>query len=222
MLSALRKKYELGKYILTREGLLPFIEAAFLFPLRLLANYENLYIYELPLTEQRAEGLAPAANNFKFETISTGQQLRELTARGFDIGIHFVSAEERLNKGAVMFCVFVGKELAHIRWVAATAEAKDSIVEIPCRVDFSNGEVYLGWSETVPRYRRKGLLVYTYFEIAKYLRKDGRTKVRAIVEKSNTASRNAHAKLGGRICVEGRYLRLLWWKFWREKPFISE
>jgi len=222
MLSALRKKYELGKYILTREGLLPFIEVAFLFPLRLLAAYKNLYIYELLLTEQRAKGFLPEVPNFTFEIISTGQQLRDLTARGFDFGIHFVSAEERLNKGAVMFCVFVGKELAHIRWIAATAEAKDSIVEIPCRVDFSKGEVYLGWSETVPRYRRKGLLVYTYFEIAKYLRKDGRTKVRAMVTKSNAASRNAHAKLGGRICAEGRYLRLLWWKFWKEKTFIPE
>jgi hypothetical protein len=220
MTSVLRRKYELGKYILMREGLLPFIKKAFSFPLRSLIDYKDLYIYELLLNEQVADVSTAEVGNLKFEMISTTKQLLELTACGFDFGIHIIGAEERLNRGALMFCVFVGNELAHMRWVATTAAARDSIVEIPCEVDFSNNEVYLGWSETDPKYRRKGLFLYNHAKIRKFMVERGISKGRILIKKSNIVSQQATVRLGGRIRAEGLYLRLLRWKFWKEKPII--
>jgi hypothetical protein len=38
-----------------------------------------------------------------------------------------------------------------------------------------------------------------------------------IVEKSNLAPKRPTIKVGGKIYAEGRYLKILWWRSWREK-----
>jgi len=45
---------------------------------------------------------------------------------------------------------------------------------------------------------------------------------RTLVEKGNLASLNSLPKVGGRIYGEGRYLRILGWKSWKEKPVVRE
>ena len=40
---------------------------------------------------------------------------------------------------------------------------------------------------------------------------------RSAIAKKNIASQKGRAKFSPRIYAEGRYLKILWWKFWREK-----
>lgn len=95
-------------------------------------------------------------------------------------------------------------------------------IKIPCKVDFSKGEVYLGWVETNPRYRRLGLSMYVIIEKLELLKEMGKTTGKCIVERSNLASRNMTIKVGGKVYGEGRYLKILWWKSWREKPAVQQ
>jgi len=43
-----------------------------------------------------------------------------------------------------------------------------------------------------------------------------------LVEKGNLASLKGLPKAGGRVYGEGRYLKILWWKSWKEKPSIQQ
>ena len=218
MKSSLRLKYKTGKYILQKEGLIPFIKQGISFVVRCFFSYETYYLYRPTLYEASEVEPTPKIQNFTLEIISTREQVDELVANGFDLGFHMIGIEERLNKGAIAFCVFVERDLAYIAWVAMSEEAKNSLTELPYPVDFLNGEAYQGWSETSPRYRRMGIGRYVRFKKLQYLRDRGRTLHPYVVSKSNLTSQEFETKVGAKCCGEGRYLKLLWWKFWKEKP----
>ncbi len=222
MSSYLRQKYQAGKYILQKEGLLPFVMEGIRFLRRCVFVHERYYMYEIPLNEPTKFEAAPKIQNFIFEIVPTNQRLDGLVAQGFDFGIHGIRAREKLDKGALMFCIFVEKELASIHWAATTQEAMNVQIKIPYKVDFSNSEAYLGWVETNPRYRRLGLFMYIFSEKLRLLAMMGKTTGKCFVARNNIASRKATIKCGGRIYSEGRYLKILWWKSWKEKPVVSE
>jgi len=127
-----------------------------------------------------------------------------------------------LDKGALMFCIFIGKELACIHWAATTREAMDSLIKVHYKVDLQNNEAYLGWSETTPKYRHLGLSQYLISEKLKFFTAMGKTTGKWTVVKGNRAPQRLTIKIGGRIYGEGRYLKILWWKSWKEKPVVWE
>ena len=218
----LRQKYERGRYILQREGLFPFVKTAFGFLVRRLFIYKSFYMYEIPLNESMKFESTPKIQNFVFEIITTGQRLNELVAQDFDFGVHIFGAEKMLNNGSIMLCVFVENELACIHWVATTQEAMNVQTKILYKVDFSNSEAYLGWVETNPQYRCLGLSMYVILEKFKFLKTVGKTTGKCIAEKGNLASQKMTIKAGGRCYGKGRYLKILWWNFWKEKPVTRE
>jgi hypothetical protein len=222
MSSYVQRKYELGKYILQKEGFVAFLVKGVRFLAERLFIRVSYYMFEIAVNDSTKLESKPKIQDFAFETILTGQRLKELVAQGCDFGIHIFNAEEKLNNGAIMSCVFVGKELACIHWAAATQKTMNILTEIPYKVDFSNSEAYLGWSETNPKYRRLHLSSYLYWEEKKFLVKMGKTTGRTLVEKSNLASLKCLFKAGGRVHGEARYLRISWWKSWKEKPVVRE
>jgi len=222
MSSYLRQKYQAGKYILQKEGLLPLVAEVIRLLRKCVFVHERYFMYEMPLNEPMKFEAAPKIQNFVFEIVPTNQHLDELVAQGFDFGIHGIRAREKLDKGALMFCIFVEKELACIHWAAATQEAMNVLIKVSYKVDFSSNEVCLGWSETNPKYRRLLLSRYNYSEEGKFLVRMGKTIGRTLVEKRNLASLKGLPKAGGRVYGEGRYLKILWWKSWKEKPVVSE
>jgi hypothetical protein len=222
MSSYLRQKYQAGKYILQKEGLLPLVTEVIRFLRRCVFVHERYYMYELPLNEPMKFEPTPKIQNFVFEIVPTNQRLKELAAQGFDFGIQDIRAREKLDKGALMFCAFDGNKLACIHWAAATQEAMESLIEVHVKVDFLNNEVYLGWVETNPQYRRLGLSMYVISEKVRLFATMGKTTGKGIVEKGNLPSQKITIKAGGRIYSEGRYLKILWWKSWKEKPVVSE
>jgi len=160
--------------------------------------------------------------DFAFELVPTSRRLDELAAQGFEFGIQGIRARKMLDKGALMFCIFVAKELSCVHWAATTREAMDSLIKVHCKVDLQNNEVYLGWSETTPKYRYLGLSQYLISEKMKLFKTMGKTTGKWIVAKSNLASQGLTTKIGGKVYAEARYLRILWWKSWKEKPAVQQ
>jgi hypothetical protein len=207
---------------LQKEGLLSFVMEGIRFLRRCVFIHEMYYMYEMPLNEPMKFVSTPKIQDFVFEIITTGQRLDELVAQGFDFGVHGIRARDKLDKGALMFCIFVGKELASIHWAATTQEAMNVQIKIPYKVDFSNSEAYLGWVETNHQYRRLGLSTYVISEKVRLFATMGKTTGKGIVEEGNLPSQKLTIKAGGKVYAEGRYLRILWWKSWKEKPVIQE
>jgi len=209
-------------WILRKDGLTPFIKQGFLFLIRCLFSYQTFYLYREILDNKLDEvESTPKIHNFALKIISANEQTDELMASGFDFGSFVISADRRLDRGAIAFCALVERKLTHICWVAMTEQAKDSITDIPYPVDFSNNEAYLGRTVKNLKYWRMGNFSVTivYLKAMQFLWRSGKTVCRFVVSKNNLITQNVLAKrIGARPCGEGRYLKLLWWKFWKEKP----
>lgn len=209
-----------GKTILREEGVVPFIKQTLLFLISPLFRRETYYIYEKDLNELSEFDFTPKIQSFTLKIVSTPEQVDELIAEGFDINCYLDAEEikERISRRAVLFCVFVGKEFAHVTWGALAEKAKKEIDKLPFQVDFQKGEACSGASLTKPEYRGKGIFSYTYSYIFPYLVKQGFVKDKFTISESNISSQKAHAKFSPTITGKGRYLKLLWWEFWKEKP----
>ena len=208
-----------SKEILRRDGLLPFIKRAFLFSvsyLGVLFRYGNYYIYEKTLNETNEFEFTPKIQNVTLMTISTIKELDRLISKGYDFKMR--NFERNIEMGALPFCAFVGLELAHVTWIAQSEEAKRCVDYLPFKVNFQAGEVCSGASFTNPQYRGRGLLSYVHSFIFPYLSKEEFLKYKFTINKKNITSQKAHAKFNPVVIGEGRYLKILWWEFWKENP----
>jgi len=218
MMSRLTALLGRAKEILQQEGLTPLLRRGFGFVAGWFFQYGTYYLYEHTLKQRNGADFIPRLQNFTFKMVSTNQEADELAASGLEFRSRDGTDRDRLDKGAIAFCVFVGRELVHIGWVAMTQQAKDAMKELPYAVDFSKNEACSGATVTSPDYRGMGLMAYGYFKRLEFLREMGRARCRAAVAKSNIASQRGHAKLNPKLYAEARYLRILWWRFWEEKP----
>lgn len=218
MTSRLHLRYKTAREILQKAGLITFIKRGFSFLLQCFFIYETYYLYTPALNEAGEVELTPRIKNFTLEVISQKQHFEELVANGFNFEFHTIGITEKLNKGAIALCAFVDGDLAYMAWIAMSEEAKNSLSILPYKVDFLNNEAYFGWSETSPRYRRKGIGRYARFKMLQYLRERGRTLHPYVVSKSNLTAQMFEASIGAKRCGEALFLRILCCKFWKEKP----
>ncbi len=222
MVSTLVAMLKRAKDILQTEGLKPLLTRGFDFVEDWSFVYGDYYLYEYTLKERNEADFLPGIKDFTLKIISSNEEADELAeAIGFDFRRRFVRARSMLDKGAIAFCIFARGEIAHIGWVALSEEAHKAVDSLPYKVDFLNHEACTGGTLTIPEYRSKGLMAYGYFKRFEFLRGKGILVSRNAVDKSNIASRKAHAKFGPRIYAEAKYLRLLWWHFWKEKPLAQ-
>ncbi|MGB2800333.1 MAG: hypothetical protein WBC82_10900 [Dehalococcoidia bacterium] len=89
-------------------------------------------------------------------------------------------------------------------------------------MDFATNEAYSGSLWTRPEYRGRGFTAYCYFKALEFMRVRGKVVSRASIDVNNVVSQRATGKIGTNIYAEGRYLRILWWKSWRERPLSAE
>ena len=99
-----------------------------------------------------------------------------------------------------------------------TGEAKKTLGELPYRVDFSNNEACSGGSWTNPKYRRMGISNYDNFKAFQFLNERGKVIERSSIPKSNISSQKSRQPNPPKIYAEARYLKILCWKWWKEKP----
>ncbi len=209
---ALAKK---AKDILQTEGIAVLIKQSFFFLIRI--EYETLLLYENTLEERIETDFMPKIRNFTFKIISSNKQAEELTNSGIELPENFTLATARLKQGAIAFCFVINGELAHIGWVAMTQKAKDSVDPYPYHVDFNNSEACTGGTVTPPKYRGLGFMTYGYYKRFQFLKERGIEVARSAVFTGNIASRKVHEKFRCRIYAKAQYLRILGWRWWREK-----
>jgi hypothetical protein len=67
-----------------------------------------------------------------------------------------------------------------------------------------------------------GLALYVHSKELQFLKKKGIVTFRGVVATNNIAPQRVYAKLGVKPYAEARYLKILWWKFWTEKPLLPD
>jgi len=164
----------------------------------------------------------PKTGNFMLKIVSSNEEADQLAVNmGYDFRRFFINAKNGLQKGAVAFCIFVDSEIANIGWVAMNEEAKKSFDTAPYYVDFLNSEACTGGTFTIPKYRGKGLMTYGYCKRLEYLRDQGITVSRNAVSVDNIASQKVLSKFSLEIYAQARYIKILWWTYWKEMPFTK-
>lgn len=188
-----------AKRILHEEGFISLLKQLFY-------TYRRYFLYEnslnSPITDCKVD-------NVVLKLISNPIQIEQLLHEGFTFSGYHMSIEqckERLNKGAIMCCAFVGKELAHGSWVATSVKACSDFHLFPMDCEHT---AYVGGTLTIPKYRRKGINVYVHSEIFRYLKDKNLSRAMIAIEKGNVDARNSQSKLGSNIWGSGYYLRLL-------------
>ena len=160
----------------------------------------------------------PRIADFTFTFVSSNPEADELESQGLEFRSTIPNSAEWLSKGAIASCIFVGQELAHIGWIALSQEAKDALNEPPFQVHFADGEACTGQLWTRAEYQRLGLASYALTMRARLMLENGIKTERYAVNKRNISTQSFTVKYNADVCAEGRYLRILWWRSWRERP----
>jgi len=217
-------QFERAKQIYQSKGLIGLLRRGFAFVFYLLFQYRTYYLYADPVGYvapfNEAE-FKPNIDNLMARIVSSNAEADGLEAQGFEFRSQIPDARRRLDEGALANCIFAGNELAHQGWIALDQRALDSLDEPPYRVDFANKEaVGTGvWSN--PKYRRKGLQKYAGFMFYKVLRENGIVVERSAIRKNNIPATKSRLESSRSPYAEGRYLRILWWKSWKETPLTQ-
>lgn len=178
-----------------------------------------LYRTDLEIISDRSEAeFMPKIKNFTLKIIGNGLSINELPDDIQEAWPHTINARQRLDKGAIAFCLFIGGELAHISWVATTEEAKRTIDSLPYRVDFSNKEACIADVVTKSRYRGAGISSYVSFMVKKFLKTRGVVALRFVIATDNIAPQRSHAKFTPELQARVSYWKVLCWQFWKEEP----
>ena len=207
------------------EGLISLLRQGLAFLVGRLFEHRTYYLYAHFAENDREYSeldFMPAVDNLAYRVVYSNQEADELEGQGLEFRSQVVNAREALDRGAIAFCIFVGKELANIGWLAVTQQAKDVLNEPPYKVDFSGNEACATAVWTNPKYRRIGLRAYGSLKRSHFMLEKGLHTSRGATSKGNIASREAATKLGSRVYAEGRLLRVLWWKSWRESPLAPD
>ena len=199
-----------AKYILRNEGWLAVIKQGCSFVRNLLFCRRDYYIYTVCDNNLNSVNIDCTPI-----TISSLADFDRLIAQGYDFKAR--SFRPKLKKEAIAFCLFVGKELVSVTWVACSKKAKKEIDYLPFKVNYEVGVACSGASYTVPDYRGNQLLAHTYSYILPYLANEGFHKVKFSINKSNITSQKAYAKIAPAIIGMGRYWKIFCWGMWRER-----
>lgn len=212
--------------IYRREG----IYRLFLALLGQIYTHQIWYVYEhdlKDLSHKNEKDLLPQIPDFSFKVISDVEEAEELEGKGFDLIRQASRLRYRLKNGALAFCLFHGTKLMHIGWLGMNARAKDSITDLPYKVDFSK-MACIEVATTMPEYRGKnaskyfqsykGFLIYSYFKRAQYLTAKGIYTARYAILESNKAIRWAFERYNTRLISKFHHIKILGFKFWKESP----
>ena len=210
-----------SRHILQREGLASLLRRAPGFLTYCLFEHRVYYLYEHStdsVLEVNEADVLPAIRNFTLHVVSSNEAADRLEAAGLEFRSYVGNATEALDRGAVALCTFVDEDLAHIGWVVMTEEACDAFAEPPCKVNFADREAMRAGVWTNPKYRGLGLHRWNTFKRLQFMRDRGIAISRGAIAKQNLVAQKAHRLYDPAPYGEGRYLRVLWWKSWKEKP----
>lgn len=207
-----------AKHVAKEEGLPALTNKIFVRLTSRLLRYATLYCFEHTLKERNEADFLPKIRDFTLKILSSAEEVEKLSKTGFTFGRYGESTRYQLDKGATLFCIFAGGELAHVGYVI-TNEKTHLELEPPFHVNYANREASTGGTVTVPEYRSKGLMAYGYFKRFQFLMEKGITTSRNAVFTDHIISQKVMAKFEPMIYAKLYFFRIFRWRFWREKLF---
>ncbi len=162
-----------ARTLVRQEGLRGLLSAAMrsVTDLRQRVYSESLLrLYHLSLPEAAAISSKPPMEGLNLRVIESADDAVQLAVAGFENILETVPRTGlKLNAGAVATCVFLGRELVSIDWMAFSDEAKRVVDPFPYRVDFSAGETWTAGAFTVRRLRGRGIAAYRFSGQVRYM-----------------------------------------------------
>jgi hypothetical protein len=218
-----REYWNRGQYILRSEGAIPLLKRLFSFLFSQIFCRGEFYVRHHFVGELNEADFRPRVKDFTFKTITSNEMANELAKEvGFDFRKRILRARRRLDAGAFAFCIFTQNQLAHISWIGFSQEAQRTINSQPYQVNYAQRQGCLGAAETDPRYRGLGLMAYACFRRHQYMKEHGITTAIGIDETDNIAIYKIHSRLPSKIYSKARYIKFLWWQYWKETPLPQD
>jgi len=207
-----------GAVILSERGFKGFLQNGLYFLGSHLLDYQTFYVYRLKLGENNNRQCPPAFIEHKL--VDKTSDYSDLVSKGYDFSTFVVKNDNRLLQGAMCLCYFQNKTISHIIWIALDQQAKESLIDLPCQVDFESGEAYLGRMARNPKLPRMTFsAIAIYFQALEVLFTSGKKSCTFIVRQNNLLPQIGLAKRADiRPRSSARYFRLLWRQWWWEKP----
>jgi hypothetical protein len=208
-----------ARYILRNEGTISLLRRTFSYLSSYIFLCDEYYVVQYFVGELNEADFLPRVEDFTFKLITSNEMADDWAKRiGFDFRGQALHARRRLDAEAVAFCTVVQNHLAHIGWVGLSQKAKDSINPQPYQVNFAEHQGCIGGAETASRYRNNGLMSYNWVHVNNYMKQQGITMLLSIEPTDNVAVCKVQSKFPSRICAKARYIKFLWWQYWRETP----
>jgi hypothetical protein len=214
--------WKLGLAALKTSGIKTFLRREIYFIRTLFINHLKFYVYRTSLEN------IPTCQYPELDIICKvlvkPSDVAVLEQAGYDLGPFLVKNDYRLKQGALSICFFQNKTISHVAWIATNQQAKMSLTDIPCRVSIENGEAYLGRLIRNPRLKRPGFSAITiYIKSLEILRENGQKNCSFIILENNIIPQVSLAKRAQILpSASARYLKILWWRWWWEKPLESQ
>lgn len=208
-----------ARYIYQSEGAISLLRRLFTHLFSQIFAWEEYYFFQNFVGELNEADFLPKVKDFTFKIITSNETADDWAKRtGSDFRKQILHARRRLDAGTVAFCIFIQNQLAHIDWVGLNQKAKNSINTEPYQVNFSQHQGCIGGGETVPKYRGKGLSLYGWFHMNNYMKQQRITMLIGIVATDDVGFYKLQSKFPSRISAKARYIKFLWWQYWKETP----
>lgn len=190
------------KRILHEEGLWALFKGLLLSFKNGLFYYSSFDIYESVLDPPY---MMCKADDLTIRVITRPDEIDQLESDQLIAeGIKIPRSKEVLTMGGILFCAFIGKELAHATYVFIGRRVHE-IYPLSFAMQYRHTVGLAG--RTAPKYRRKGIHAYTRSKALQYLREKGFSRAWD-VQNGDIAARNAVIKLGYYFWGNGYRLRL--------------
>ena len=133
MIHRLTMLYRTMKTISRIEGFPALFRRGLAFLADYIFVYKTYYLSELSLESEGldASDFVPDIPDLTYHFVTSNEQADELATQFEDFRSYHINDRQRLDKGAIALCLFIGRELAHITWMATTESAKETFNVIP-------------------------------------------------------------------------------------------
>jgi hypothetical protein len=162
-----------------RDGLIPFTKHVFKFIKNKFFLCQNHYILQKTLEELKEPEIK--VKDFDLRIVSTEEELHNLLKEGFNINTPFSieNFERKISQGQILFCIFIGKDLAHSSWIVMSNNVK---IHPPLKINYQK-EAYIHYCITAPEYQGMGLYPYTLSKILEFLKRKNLSKAKLTILK---------------------------------------
>jgi hypothetical protein len=212
------RAFEAAWALARREGPLVLAKMA---ARRYIIDSRSFFLYEHRHRSSRDARFAACPPGFEEFFVGSNATADRLSETRCDFRRVVPSARRALDAGAVALCLYHGRELAHVGWLATSPEGRRVLDRLGYEVSFDRGEGWTGAAFTVPSFRNQGLLAYGCLRRFEYLLNAGIAVSRAAVATDNVASHHVTMRFEPRVYAIGHQLRVLNWRRWTERPATS-